>query len=450
MYQSINPVDNQLLVQRPSWGDLQLDVHLEEVRTYYHQTLKSTSLEGRITSVHRVAARLEKNREQFAQLITLEIGKPITQSRAEIDKCISLCNYYCDIAPQVLANREEHGAKIIYQPIGAVLGIMPWNYPIWQVFRYAIPAFLAGNVVLLKPASIVPQCSRAIELLFQDLSLKYCLSVLWIEESQVASAIKHPLVQGIALTGSDRAGAVVAAHAASSIKKCVLELGGNDALIVLRDADVEGAAQLAVQSRLKNGGQSCISAKRFIVEAPIVEAFTAAVIKAMKEVKMGNPIEEETELGVLACTEVVERLEAQVEDALSKGAEVLLEGGRSNTEGNYFSPMLLTNIHAQMRAYHEELFGPVALLFSVQDEAEAIKLANDSPYGLGAAVWSKDQKKAERVARALEVGAVAINKLLSSDPRLPFGGVKRSGYGKELGPEGLLEFVNQKTLTFGA
>ncbi|MEO1412052.1 MAG: aldehyde dehydrogenase family protein [Bacteroidota bacterium] len=449
MYQSINPVDDQLLGRFPSWNTAQLRRHLDRARDAYHLKWRPKSVAERILALREVSRRLRTERERLARLITLEMGKPIAQSRSEVDKCVALCEYYFEIAPQVLALRTLDGAKILPQPLGGVLGVMPWNYPIWQVFRFAIPALLAGNVVLLKPADNVPQCSAAIEALFEQALAPLCFSILWIEEPQVAQAIEHPLVQGIALTGSDRAGAIVAGQAARAIKKCVLELGGNDAYLVLRDADVVQAARQAVRSRLKNAGQSCISAKRLIVEAPVLEAFKHAFIEALEQVRMGDPFDERTELGALASAEVLLRLEAQVADARAKGAEVLVDGGRTCAHGNFFSPMLLTNIRPSMRAYREELFGPVALLFVVADEKAAIRLANDTPYGLGATVWSSDPERAERVAAQLEVGAVAINKMLSSEPRLPFGGVKRSGYGVELGPEGLLEFVNQKTLTFG-
>ncbi len=449
MFQTINPANNQLLEQFPLLTDQDLALQLEALEKTYREYYRFQDLPQRMAAIQRFAADLEENLESYARLISLEMGKPLRQSLAEVEKCIRLCNYYLNTAPEILEDQQIGSTSIYYQPIGAVLGIMPWNFPFWQVCRFAVPALLAGNVVLLKPAANVPQCSLALEkALNKALGQKSIFVTLLIDEQQVAQVIKHPIVQGVALTGSDRAGSAVGSLAGKAIKKCVLELGGSDAFIVLKGADVAQAAEFAVKSRMNNGGQSCISAKRFIVVEAVADEFTEKVIAAMQNYQPGNQLTSEALMGPLARPDIVDNLERQVRESVALGAKILLDGGRLDGPGNCFRPMVLSEVTSNMPAYREELFGPVAVLFRVPDEAAAVALANDTVYGLGAAVWTKDKAAAQRVARALEVGALAVNNLLRSDPQIPFGGVKRSGFGKELGREGLLEFVNQKTIAF--
>ncbi len=447
---SINPVDGEVIQAFEALTREEIVAKLQASTSAY-QLWKKESLAARQACILAFASRLTDQQEAVAQLITSEMGKPIAQSLAEVKKCIWLCAYYAEAAPDLLAPKviETTAQKsyLRYEPIGAVLGIMPWNFPCWQALRFAIPALLAGNVVLLKPAPNVALTSIALANIFKEIiPEKAIFQCLLAEVEDIPSIIKHDLVQGIALTGSDVAGAKVAQIAGAAIKKCVLELGGSDPFIVLADADLETAAKLAAKSRMNNCGQSCISAKRIIVEQAVLDEFLPLFKAALLAMKIGNPLDLDTQISTMARADLRDNLNAQLEDAVANGAKVYLAGGPRQGKGHYFDPIILTEVKPTMRAYHEELFGPIAVVFSVADEVEAIRLANDTKYGLGAALWTKDLAKAERLASQLSAGAVAINNLLRSDPRMPFGGIKQSGFGRELGLEGIREFVNIKSV----
>jgi succinate-semialdehyde dehydrogenase / glutarate-semialdehyde dehydrogenase len=452
MFHSINPVNNQVLKSFPTLNDNELEDKVSISKSTFDSFWKNTGIETRIQSIKKVKENLKENTSEYAKLITLEMGKPITQSLAEIEKCIFLCEYYCSNAKAFLEDKivktKASKSFVTYQPLGAVFGIMPWNFPFWQVFRYSIPSLLAGNVVLLKHAPNVPQCALAIEKIFhQAIDERGVFQTLFIEIDQVEKVISNKIVQGVTLTGSDRAGSSVAALAGKYIKKCVLELGGTDPFIVLKDADLEQAAHSAIKSRMNNCGQTCISAKRMIVDETITERFTALLSKEISNLKIGDPFDPNTEISCLARPDLTENLERQVNSSIDQGAVVVKKGGRRAKGGNYFEPIILTNIKRTMAVYKEEVFGPAAIVLTFKDEKEAIDLANDSDYGLGAAVWSNDLQRAEKIGLKLEAGAIAINDMVKSDPRLPFGGVKRSGFGRELALEGIREFVNIKSIS---
>ena len=453
MFQSINPTTNTVVQQYPVLTGDEIQARLASAQEGYVYW-RNMSIEERGKYIYAIGRLLKERTEKLARLAVLEMGKPIRQAISEIEKCAWLCQYVAEHAAPYLQEEivEINATKsyIRYDPLGAVLGIMPWNYPYWQALRFGIPALIAGNVVLLKPAPNVPQCSLALADIFTEVTERTdVFQTLFAKIEDIAAIIAHPLVQGIALTGSDRAGAAVAALAGKHIKKCVLELGGSDAFIVLQDADIEHAAKIAVQTRINNCGQVCLASKRWIVEAPVADAFRKAVIKHMQAVKIGYPIDEGTEMSCLARPDLLENLQRQVAESVEKGATVTLDGGPIEHAGNYFRPMILENIQPGMPAYDEELFGPVGVMMVVKDEAEAITLANDTAYGLGTSIWSKDIAKAETIASQIEAGAIAINTIVASDPRLPFGGIKRSGFGRELAGEGLRAFVNVKSVVVG-
>lgn len=388
-----------------------------------------------------------------AHIITTEMGKPITQARAEIEKCAWVCEHYAnstkDYLQEKIITTENKKSYIAYKPLGIIFGIMPWNFPFWQVFRFAVPALMAGNAVIIKHAENCIGSSLAIKKLFNAAGFpEYVYNNLIINHNQAADLIKNAKIAGVSLTGSDRAGSIVGANAAQHIKKAVLELGGNDPYIILEDADLEHAAQACLTSRLNNTGQVCIAAKRFIVVKKIAEQFKKIILDKINNFKMGDPMLEDTKLGPLARADLRDNLHKQVTESIMLGAKCLLGGHlNSNTMGYYYPITVLDNITSGMPAYHEELFGPVICFINAKDEIEAIKIANDSKYGLAAAVFTKDIKKGEDIAtNKIQAGAVAVNNLVSSDPRLPFGGIKSSGYGRELGQEGIHEFVNVKTI----
>ncbi len=451
MFETINPLNNQSIQQFPVLKPDALRERLELAGHTFSGYWREQTIAQRAIAVHRLADLLRAQKDHLAGLITLEMGKLTGQSVGEIEKCAWLCDYMADQAATFLADRPvetDHAESFInYQPLGAVLGIMPWNFPFWQVFRYAVPAVLAGNVILLKPAPNVPQCGLAIESLFAEATGKQgVFQTLLVEVEQAPEIIAHPIVQGVTVTGSDWAGAAVAAEAGKHLKKCVMELGGSDPFIVLDDADLEAAAAAGLQSRLNNCGQTCIAAKRFIVQESVFPKYRDLLIDRLRELKIGAPDDPNADLSVMARPDLVRNLERQVRESIDKGAHELLAGGPESGPGNFFRPVVLTDVRPGMPAYEEELFGPVISLFSVPDEAAAVKLANDSRYGLGAAVWTRDPDRAKGLARRLQAGAVAVNDIVKSDPRLPFGGVKRSGFGRELGPEGIREFVNVQSI----
>ncbi|UCD37147.1 MAG: NAD-dependent succinate-semialdehyde dehydrogenase [Fidelibacterota bacterium] len=408
---------------------------------------------GHRTEHMRQAARILRDRNnEFAALMTLEMGKPITESRAEVEKCAWVCDYYAENAesfmqPEIIPT-DARKSLVTFQPLGAVLAIMPWNFPFWQLFRFAAPALMAGNVGLLKHASNVPGCALALEDIFRQAGFpKGTFTTLLVGSPRVAEIIANPLVKAVTLTGSVPAGKAVAAEAGALIKKTVLELGGSDPYLILEDADLEAAVQTCVTSRLINSGQSCIAAKRFVVVAPIREKFEALFVEQMQSRKLGDPLEEDTVVGPQARHDLRDELHAQVQTSIRQGARCLLGGAIPDGQGAYYPPTVLTDVRKGMPAYDEELFGPVAAIIPVADEAEAVRVANDTTFGLGAAVFTGDLEKGERIAATeLQAGCCFVNSFVKSDPRLPFGGIKESGYGRELSSYGIREFVNIKTV----
>jgi len=453
MFESINPATEQVLARYAIMSAEALTVALEEARTTA-MVWSRVEVELRAAMLERVAVLLDAKREEFAQLITAEVGKPIAEARAELDKCALLCRYYAEHAVGFLADQRiqsgTHESVLSYQPLGTVLGIMPWNFPFWQVFRFAVPVMTAGNVALLKHAPNTCGCALAIEALFLEAGYPQgVLRALLIEINQVKSVIEHDAVQGVALTGSDKAGAAVAALAGRAIKKTVLELGGSDPYLICEDADLDLAAKKCVQSRLNNCGQTCISAKRLLVHRSVLEAFTEKVLNEITQRRQGDPVVEANDLGPMARADLLVNLQRQVDASVAAGARLLLGGETPQDVGLFYPPSVLTDVCPGMPAFDEEVFGPVVTLIPVADDAEALVLANQSAYGLGAAVFTQDVERAKRLAHQLECGVCFINDFVKSDPRLPFGGIKRSGYGREMSAIGIREFVNVKTVCVG-
>ncbi len=415
--------------------------------------LNELSLSDRCQIVAGLSDVLHAKKAELAKLITMEMGKLYSESVAEIEKCAWLCDYYAHHAEQYLMEEivmtDATVSKISYEPLGIILAVMPWNFPFWQVFRYAIPTILAGNTCLLKHASNVPQCALAIEEIFNNTALpENTFQTLLIKSNQVESIIAHRHVKAVTLTGSGPAGRAVAATAGSHLKKSVLELGGSDPYIILHDADVRRAAKICATGRMKNAGQSCIGAKRFIAVREVYDEFLSAFRKEIESYKFGDPMMTSTTLAPMSSHESREELHKQVLQAIGDGAH-LLTGGYMSTEikGAFYPPTILTEISPENSVFYEELFGPVAMVFRVEDEEEAIKLANDTPFGLGAAVFSNDIPRATYIAQhRIEAGSCFVNAQVSSDPRLPFGGINDSGYGRELSSQGIREFVNIKTV----
>ncbi|OWA19116.1 NADP-dependent succinic semialdehyde dehydrogenase [Streptomyces sp. CS227] len=404
--------------------------------------------------LRRMAEVLRENRERYATLITAEMGKPVTEALAEIDKSATTCEYYAEQAPVHLADRpvESNASEsaVVYDPLGVVLAVMPWNYPFWQFFRFAAPALAAGNGALLKHANNVPQCALAVEEVVREAGAPEGLCrTLLIDVDQVAGIIADPRVAAVTLTGSTEVGAIVAAQAAAVLKKQVLELGGSDPFVVLADADIPAAAATAVKARYINVGQSCVNAKRFIVEEPVADEFVAAFVAAAAQLKVGDPADPATAIGPMARASLRATLHDQVERSVTAGAELKLGGSVPEGPGYYYPPTVLDHVKPGTAAFDEETFGPVAAITRAADAAEAITLANATEYGLGAALWTSDLDRARHLTRVLDAGAVFVNGMVASDPRLPFGGIKRSGYGRELGAEGIREFTNTKTVWIG-
>jgi succinate-semialdehyde dehydrogenase/glutarate-semialdehyde dehydrogenase len=447
---TINPATGELLKSFEPHTSLEIEEKLGRAAEAF-RAYRRTCFVKRQKMLLRLGSLLEAEKGFYSRLITTEVGKPVGAALKELEKSARVCRYYAAEASALLADEfVQAGADmsyIRYEPLGAVLAVMPWNFPFWQVIRVAAPALMAGNVVLLKHASNVPQCALMLEELFLRAGFpEGAFQTLLISAEQVAHVIADARVAAVTLTGSEHAGSSVAAEAGRHIKKTVLELGGSDPFIVMPSADLEEAVRTAVTSRTRNNGQSCLAAKRFIIAEEIYEEFTRRFVAAMKALRVGDPFDEATEIGPLATGQVLRDLEHQVEASVAAGARLVLRGGRLNRPGFYFAPCVLADIPKEAPAYREELFGPVALLFSARDIEEAIRLANDTGFGLGASAWTNDDAERARFVEEIEAGSVFINGMPSSDVRLPFGGVKRSGYGRELGAHGLREFVNIKTI----
>jgi len=449
-FRSINPADGNTLGEFDACTDAELETALAAVAAAALRW-RQQALAERAALVRRAADVVRQRREELARLMTLEMGKPIREARAEIEKCAWVCEYYAGEGAAFLADEpveSDAGRSFIaWQPLGTVLAVMPWNFPFWQVFRFAAPALVAGNTGLLKHASNVPQCALAIEDVFADAGFPAgVFRTLMIESSRVAEVIADPRVQAVTLTGSEPAGRQVAATAGSHLKKTVLELGGSDPFIVLEDADLELAVEQAVTSRFLNTGQSCIAAKRFIVVEPVADAFVDRFRVAVEALGTGDPLDEANRLGPMARTDLREELHRQVEESIGQGAEAVTGCRIPPGPGAFYPPSILDRVGPGMCAWSEELFGPVASIIRVADEAEAVRVANDTEFGLGGSVWTRDSARGERIARQLECGCAFVNGLVKSDPRLPFGGVKHSGYGRELSILGMREFLNAKTV----
>ena len=447
---SINPATGEVLKSFTPLTDSQIEQKLQMAADAFSK-LRALKFSERARMMANAAQILEKEKEALGRLMTLEMGKPIRAAIEEAVKCAWACRYYVENAERFLADEVvETGATrsyIHYQPLGPVLAVMPWNFPFWQVIRFAAPALMAGNVGLLKHASNVPQCALKIEEIFLQAGFPPgAFQTLLITSKQVDRILDDPRIMAATLTGSEEAGVQVGTGAAKRIKKVVLELGGSDPFIVMPSANLEEAVATAVKARIVNNGQSCIAAKRFIVAEPIADEFERKFVSKMQSLKIGDPLDESTELGPLATADGVTSLDADVKKTVAAGARVLTGGKPLSGAGNYYAPTVLTDIPLDSPAYREELFGPVACLFRARNIDEAIRIANDSRFGLGASAWTNQPDERERFVNELEAGMVFINRMVASDTRLPFGGVKKSGHGRELGIFGIREFTNIKTV----
>lgn len=450
MLKAINPATGKVIreVEEHDWP--KIEEALNTAREAF-KVWRETTFEERSKLVRNVAHLLRERVEAYGALITEEMGKTIGQARAEVEKCAWVCEYYAEnaqrhLSPQVIPT-DARTSYVRFDPLGPILAVMPWNFPFWQVFRFAAPALMAGNVCLLKHASNVPGCAMAIEEVFRDAGfLKGCFSTLLISSAIVEKVIRHPTIQAVTLTGSEPAGAFIAKVAGSEIKKTVLELGGSDPFIVLADADVQRALSTAISARIISNGQSCIAAKRFIIEEPIYEYFKTEMAKGMASLKVGDPMDPQTQVGPLARLDLLEDLDRQVRRSVEMGAILLTGGHRLEGPGFFYAPTVLAEVEPGMPVFDQETFGPVAAIIRAKDERHAIELANHSHFGLGAAIFTGNIDRGQEIARYIEAGNVFINGFVRSDPRLPFGGVKRSGYGRELGEFGIREFVNIKTV----
>jgi succinate-semialdehyde dehydrogenase/glutarate-semialdehyde dehydrogenase len=448
--ESRNPATGELLASFEPLAAAAVEQRLQRAADTF-RSWKRTSFAERARLLTRAAELLEADADRLARLMTLEMGKLLRAANDEILKCARGCRFYADHAASFLADEdvptEARRSYIRYEPMGAVFAIMPWNFPFWQVFRFAAPALMAGNVALLKHAPNVPQCALAIEKLLLDAGApEGVFQTLLIEIDRVPAILEDRRVHAVTLTGSDRAGRDVASRAGRALKKTVLELGGSDPFIVMPSADMDLAVATAVKSRTLNSGQSCIAAKRFIVSDAVAEEFTARFVAGMAALRSGDPMDPATEIGPMARGDLVDALTAQVDDAVARGARVLTGGAPLGGAGHFYPPTVLADVPSDARAYREEVFGPVASVFRARDIEEAIALANDTPYGLAASAWTTDPAERDRFVEALDAGQVFINAMVASDPRVPFGGTKMSGYGRELGAHGIREFVLVKTV----
>jgi succinate-semialdehyde dehydrogenase/glutarate-semialdehyde dehydrogenase len=447
VFRSVNPYNQSVIAEFPLHDDQTINRILQKATVAY-RNWRNQSFNERAACMHRAVALLRQNKEEYARIVSLEMGKAVGEARNEIEKCAVTTEYFASQAERLLADTPVHTearkSYIAYHPVGAVFGIMPWNFPFWQVFRFVVPTVMGGNVALLKHAPNVCQVSLAIEALFLQAGFpEGVFQSLIVDVDKTERIIRDDLVQGVTLTGSEYAGSQVAALAGKHIKKSVLELGGSDALIVLEDADLEKAAKVAVQSRMQNAGQSCIASKRFLVIESVKDDFLDLVRKNVSQLTQGNPLDETVTTGPMARMDLAEKLEQQLHASVKLGARLVAGGTR---DGCNFIPAILDHVQKDMPAFAEETFGPLAAVVSVKTEAEAIELANNSRYGLGASLWTRDLEKATTLAGQLEAGAVFVNALVRSDARWPFGGIKKSGYGRELAELGIKEFLNAKSV----
>ena len=447
---SINPATGEKLKEFSPFDDAEIEKRLSRAEEAFHK-YRRTSFAERSELLHGVTQLLFQEKEKFAEIITLEMGKLFRDSMAEIEKCARGCQFYAENGERFLeeepAQTDAARSYVEYQPLGPVLAIMPWNFPFWQVFRFAAPALIAGNVGLLKHASNVPQCALAIEQILCRAGYDDgVFQALLIEPEQTEKIIVDRRVRAVTVTGSERAGSAVASTAAREIKKAVLELGGSDAFIVMPSADFERALSTAVKARTINAGQSCIAAKRFIIADQIYDEFLDQFVARMRALRIGDPMDETTEIGPLATEQILNGVHDQVQKTIAAGANLLTGGNRIEGPGFFYEPTVLVDVPKDSPAYRDEVFGPVASIFRVHDANEAITLANDSTFGLGASAWTNETNEQNHFVSELEAGMVFINAMVASDPRLPFGGVKRSGFGRELGAAGIREFTNTKTI----
>jgi succinate-semialdehyde dehydrogenase / glutarate-semialdehyde dehydrogenase len=449
--ESINPSNGELLERFPVWSSDKLDEVIAQVAAQNVLWGGTVSISQRAVILRKVAEILSNRRDELARMMALEMGKPIGAGQAEVEKCAWVCDYYAEHAKEFLADEiiqtDASKSFIRYQPLGTVLAVMPWNYPLWQFFRFGAPALMAGNTIVLKHASNVTLCAIEIEKILLEAGLQEnVFRTLLITSKQVNHVINSPHVSAVTLTGSEGAGRAVGEAAGKALKPSVLELGGSDPFIVLEDANIKDAAQTGTLARTLNAGQSCIAAKRFIIETNIYEQFMDAFLSRMKDVVVGDPLNSDTQVGPLARHDLRDELHMQVESSIKAGAELMLGGEIPSGLGAFYPVTVLANVKPGMPAYDEEMFGPVAACIRVKDQEEAIRVANDTKFGLGASLWTTNLEAAYKLVNRIESGAVFINGLVKSDPRLPFGGIKASGYGRELSAQGIREFVNIKTV----
>lgn len=448
--ETINPTNNKLVKSFDEYSSEKVSQIIEKAQSAF-LTWREKSFLERSELMLNVSKVLRDNKSKYTEIMTIEMGKPITQAISEVEKCAWVCDYYAENAEPFLSEEfietDASESYVQFDPIGIVLAVMPWNYPFWQVLRFAVPALMAGNVALLKHASNVPMSALTIEEIFNEAGFpENVFNTLLIGSKQVEDVINNPLVKAATLTGSEPAGKAIASSSGNALKKTVMELGGSDPFIILNDANIEEAVSVGVTARILNNGQSCIAAKRFIMVEEIADEFETKFVAKMKKLIVGDPMDDKTELGPIAREDILEELDWQVNETVKQGGKILTGGGRIDREGSFYQPTVLSNVKKGMLAYSEELFGPVAIMIRARDTNEAIEIANDTPFGLGASIWTSNVKQAKELTRQIDSGAVFINGLVRSDPRLPFGGVKTSGYGRELSHYGIKEFVNIKTV----
>lgn len=451
--QSVNPATEEVLSTYDEMSDAEVDRALAQVQAAF-EDWRSVPITKRAAKLRNAGAYLRKHCNELATLVTLEMGKPITQAEFEVNKCALGCDYYADNADEFLT--DEHIATeaaesfVAYSPLGVILAVMPWNFPYWQTFRPLMPGFVAGNGMVLKHASNVPQCALAIERVMLEAGFPEGLfRTLLVSSSRMERIIEDPRVRLVTLTGSCEAGREIASVAGRALKKTVMELGGSDPFIVLADANLEQAATVGAMARNQNTGQSCIAAKRFLIVESVADEFERRFVDAVSALKVGDPMDRTTQIGPLAREDLVEILERQVKESVSQGAKLALGGQRLDRKGYFYAPTILTGVTPRMTVAQEETFGPAAAVIRVKDDEEAIRLANASAFGLGASLWSSDIERAKKLARRIEAGNVYINTMVASNPRLPFGGVKDSGWGRELSSFGMRELVNVQTIGVG-